>query len=66
MNSKMWYTSKTLWFNIISVVVVAAMTLDPKLLGPYEMQVVGEIIAVGNVILRLLTSQPLTLTSPGE
>jgi len=59
MDSKLWYASKTFWTNIITLLwtfigpVIGIPTLDPEtMLG---------ILAVINVILRIVTKQPVAL-----
>lgn len=55
MVNKTWWKSKTLWFNIISMIVLIASVfigvpwLDPRILAG--------VITVGNGILRLITKQ---------
>ena len=67
--SKAWYTSKTLWFNIISLIVaIIGQLLDSKLLvNANVVTIFGTVITVGNIILRALsTSQPITGTPAGN
>lgn len=59
MDSKLWYASKTFWTNIITLLwtflgpLVGIPTLDPEtMLG---------ILAVVNVVLRIVTKQPVVL-----
>jgi hypothetical protein len=56
MQSKPWWKSKTIWFNILSV----GLLFTP--LAPLSPAVVGAVIASGNVVLRTITTQPITLT----
>lgn len=64
MNAKPWYASRTLWFNIVSLVVaVAGVLLDPQLaLSPAVMTTLTVVITVGNMVLRALTNQPIAGT----
>ena len=61
---KDWYKSRTLWFNVISIllVIVAELAQLPDLAAyaPYF----AAAVTIGNVILRTLTTQPLRL--PGQ
>ncbi len=59
MDTKLWYASKTFWTNIITLLwtfigpLIGIPTLDPEtMLG---------ILAVINVILRIVTKQPVAL-----
>ena len=61
---KAWYTSKTLWFNTI-VAGLAALEASAAMIQPY---VAGDlygygllILTVGNVALRIITTQGLKL-----
>jgi hypothetical protein len=55
--SKKWWKSKTVWFNIVSLIVFiggelsGTDVLDPKILAI--------IMAFGNGVLRTMTKQPL-------
>lgn len=49
--------SKTFWFNIVTGVLVFVNEVAGKLI-PTE--VATTIVAVGNVILRMITNQPLS------
>ncbi len=59
MNSKLWYASKTLWTNVITLLwtfvgpKIGIPTLDPDLM-------LG-LLAVVNGILRVVTKQPVSL-----
>ncbi len=54
---KKWYQSKTLWFNILTVLVgtvgelTNVITMDAK-----TAQIFAAVLAVGNFILRFLTT----------
>uniref|UniRef100_A0A6M3XEU6 Holin n=1 Tax=viral metagenome TaxID=1070528 RepID=A0A6M3XEU6_9ZZZZ len=62
MNSKPWYTSKTLWFNVLAFIaaVVASFGYSGQLPAEWE-QYVGVAVALANILLRLVTKQPVTL-----
>lgn len=63
MPSKPWWKSKTQWVNILSTIAGIGATLGViPALGP----VAGGALAVSgvaNIILRSITTQPITLTS---
>lgn len=57
MNSKPWWQSKTLWYNALMLTVAAAsgqmgFPIPPKIAIP--------VVTIGNAILRLVTSQPVS------
>ena len=59
MNSKNVFASKTFWFNAISTAVTVAsgqtgLNIPPKIAVP--------VVAIGNIVLRLLTKQPVTFS----
>lgn len=53
---KPWYTSKTLWFNIIGLVVAAAAEFSNAFPNGQVAKIAGLVLTVGNIILRLLTT----------
>ena len=57
MNTKRWYTSKTLWVNLTAIVALVAQTEFGYALDP-EAQAV--ILAVINLILRVVTKKGLS------
>ena len=50
---KKWYTSKTLWANLIAI--IAILVTGDEL----DAQTVGAILAVLNMVLRLITKENL-------
>lgn len=54
---KPFYTSKTLWFNLIAIVALAAQTINSSYIISPEIQ--GGILAVINLILRGVTGQQI-------
>ncbi len=66
MDLKEFWKSKTFWFNVLSLVVLIAngfgfvnFAADPKLA-----EYAAAFITIANVILRFMTSQPLSLRKP--
>ncbi|MDD5106060.1 MAG: hypothetical protein PHC49_10635 [Desulfuromonadaceae bacterium] len=62
MNTKNWYTSKTLWVNALAAIALIVQTQTGFILDP-EAQ--AGLLAVINLILRVVTKTPLTLTADG-
>lgn len=61
--TKVWWASKTLWFNVVALVVgVAGYFVDTPIRGHGELTpVFAAIVACGNMGLRIFsTTQPLT------
>lgn len=60
-NTKPFWASKTLWANFVAflVVVSTAFGFDLGLDPDSQLAVVGGVMAVVNVALRLMTTQPL-------
>lgn len=63
MDDKKWYASKTLWFNLIALVVVVINAF-----GFAEFEVATEVGAIGagivaviNLVLRAVTDKKITL-----
>ena len=61
MDAKSWYASKTIWANIVAfgatVAVIAGV--DVGLTAEVQAQIVAAVLAVVNVVLRLITSQAI-------
>lgn len=56
--NKLWYKSKTLWVNfvtILAIVIFGVETIPPEY--------IGAILAAINMILRLITKEPITWTN---
>lgn len=74
--TKTIFKSKTFWLNLILGILAIIALIDPTILIAFGipeasqmqvMQVVGIIAAVLNIILRLITGQPVTvLKKPNE
>jgi len=58
MNGKRWYESKTLWFNILAVVVLVANQFG---FASFELdaEIATGIVAVINMLLRFVTRLPI-------
>ena len=54
---KKWYQSKTVWFNVISAAVTIASELTNVFPASKHPEIFTTVITVGNVLLRLLTTQ---------
>jgi hypothetical protein len=48
--------SKTFWFNLVTGAVTIADALNGRVI---PVEVSGAVIAVGNIILRLMTNKPI-------
>ena len=62
-NGKKWYQSKTLWFNLLALVVAIASAFGFADFQPSgEVQAIAGIaITVINLLLRFVTKQPVAL-----
>lgn len=56
MDAKSILTSKTFWFNIVTAALDLAKILPPKYAVP--------VLFAGNILLRLVSNQPVTLSLP--
>lgn len=57
MNAKPWYSSKTIWTNLLALAAIAVQAYaDASVLDP---GIEAGILAVVNAALRLCTSQPV-------
>ena len=62
METKVWYLSKTLWANLLMVilsVIQSDLVMGLNILPP---ETLAMVIAAVNFLLRFLTSTPLTAT----
>jgi len=58
--TKAWWKSKTIIFNVVSGLVGIATALQAdKGLPPHTTEIFSTIVMVGNIILRLITDKPL-------
>lgn len=66
---KVWYTSKTIWFNALTVAlaIIGFLMVTQSTSGlPFDLDPKWLVIASGiiNIVLRVITSQPLTGGTP--
>lgn len=54
---KKWYTSKTIWFNVITVALGIMQVVSDTY--PIPTEALSMIIGVGNVVLRFLTTNSI-------
>lgn len=61
MEAKNFLTSKTLWANVLALVLIGAQMVGivPTIFDPEKQ---AGIVAIANLILRLITKQPVSLT----
>lgn len=61
--TKSWYASRTFWFNV-SIAIVAALwtTISPYL--PLTAEQATTLAAMGNIVLRWFTTQPIATPTP--
>lgn len=62
MQPKSLFTSKTFWLNAISAVVAVGGSMSGVLPEQYNKYVLG-VVAVANVLLRIITTSPVTVIS---
>jgi hypothetical protein len=55
--NKLWYTSKTLWVNLIAIVAIVIWGKE------LDAATIGIILSVINMILRILTKAPVVWTN---
>ena len=57
MNTKRWYTSKTLWLNLLAII---ALIAQAELGYVLDAEAQAALLAVINLILRIITKQGLS------
>ena len=57
MESKVWYLSKTIWVNLLAMVAIVIQVATGTAWLDAEIQ--GAILVIVNLILRIVTKQPL-------
>ena len=62
MNTKSWYTSKTLWLNLITILALGIQTINTSYVISPEIQC--GLLAIINLILRAVTSQAIDWSTP--
>lgn len=60
METKRWWQSKTVWFNAIGLLVAAAAEFTNAFPSGQVAKIAGFVLTVGNIILRLISSAPIT------
>lgn len=63
MDAKPWYESKTIWLNALAIVVAVGYYLldQPGVVPAQYLVYATAVIGALNLVLRMLSSQPLTL-----
>lgn len=62
-DTKAWYTSKTIWFNVLSGLIGIIGTLaSDKGLPPNVTAIFTTVVAIGNIALRFISSSEVTVT----
>ena len=65
MPAKPWWESKTVWVNVLSVLVLALNSTDViSIFPPSWTPRLAGLLALANIVLRFVSSQPVTLTRP--
>ena len=57
MDTKRWYTSKTLWLNLLAIVALVAQTAFGYVL---DAEAQAALLAIINLILRIITKKGLS------
>lgn len=58
------YTSKTFWANVLAAILAVLALPEVNLLSPTLLPYIGMLTAVGNVLLRRITEEPVAFISP--
>jgi hypothetical protein len=56
---KNWYKSKTIWFNIVGLIIAAAGELSAAFPSGQVAKISGYVLTLGNIFLRLITTQQI-------
>lgn len=56
---KKWYKSKTIIFNTVAAIVLIGTELSGMNLPPKTLEIIGTVVAIGNVILRFNTAKQI-------
>ncbi len=62
MQTKKWYESKTVWFNVIGLLIAAAGELTTAFPAGQVAKISAFVLTIGNIILRLMTTKPIENT----
>lgn len=57
---KKWYQSKTVWFNILGLVIAIAGELSSMFPAGNVAKIAGIVITIGNVLLRFVTTTTIS------
>lgn len=62
-DTKKWYESRTFWVNIIALIasITGAFGVDLGLTPEAQAALVGGIMSIVNLILRFVTTKPVTI-----
>lgn len=58
-NTKRWYESKTIWFNVATFILGGLGALSPETMPQWFPEVMVGVTLIGNVILRRLTREAI-------
>ena len=59
-DSKKWYHSRTLWFNVLTGVIgVSTILITEGRLSKEVASGLATFVTIGNIILRILTTKPI-------
>lgn len=58
-DSKAWYASRTIWVNVVALVASGLAIAGVELTPDQQGALVTSILAVANIVLRLVTTQPV-------
>lgn len=56
---KKWFKSKTVIFNVVTLLVAIAMVLSEMDLPKKSLEILGAVVAIGNIFLRFMVNKPL-------
>ena len=58
MDPKPWYQSKTIWLNVVTVLIVSLTAISREMgLTATQLEIIAVIVAVLNIALRVLTDR---------
>jgi len=60
---KSWWQSKTLWFNILGLLIAAAGELSTAFPSGQVAKISAFVLTIGNIILRLMTTTTINTGS---